>query len=311
MSEAASSSVEQMSLGARFWRFPLTRILAYLLLFGLCSCALAVPVGVVSVLMHIPPTLFLLMGEGVAAIGALLAFWIMVRFADRRTLASAGYTRRGILTETVAGLLLGAALFSAAIGLLTLAGVYHVTGNLGLSRPFLPLLLFLFVSLVEETIFRGYVLQTLEARWGTGVALAGSSLLFGLVHLTNSVHGATPWQTLAGPLYIAFEAGLPLAGAYLLTRRLWLPLGIHWAWNFFESYVYGVPDSGVVIGDTFLRSRLTGPVLLTGGTFGPEAGLACLLVGVTGGFVLVWMTVRRGQWRPRRPVKAPDERNDA
>ena len=123
--------------------------------------------------------------------------------------------------------------------------------------------------------------------------------MFGLLHLGAPVEGLTTAQWLWGPLLITFETGLLFAGGYLLTRRLWLPIGLHWGWNFFESSVFGLPNTGSW-GDapnTLFLDHTSGPFLLTGGAFGPEASLPCLVVGTSAGGLLLWLAWRRGQWQ--------------
>jgi len=162
-------------------------------------------------------------------------------------------------------------------------------------------MLFLFVAVFEETIFRGYIFQTLETRWGSGIALAESAAAFGLIHLLNPVRGVTAAEKMAGPLLIIFEASILMSAGYLLTRRLWLPIGIHWNWNFFENSVFGAADSGETTNPvyTLARAHFTGPFALTGGSFGPEAGLVCFVVGTVAGLLLLRLAVQRGQWKPR------------
>jgi membrane protease YdiL (CAAX protease family) len=277
--------------------------MAFGLLFVLAAAVLAIPTVILVALFHVRVTPsgepLLAFAEGYAALCISIAFWIMVRFVDRRSLASAGFARRGFPQELLGGFGIGLILISLMIGFLALSGVYHLTGHNPHFHPWLPLFLFLCVAVFEETVFRGYVFQTLELRWGTGAALAISAVLFGLIHLGNDVSGLTPFQKWASPIFLVLEAGLPLAGAYLLTRRLWLPIGLHWAWNFFEGPFYGTPVSGVVDPNTVLYAHLTGPFLATGGSFGPEGSLTGLTVGITAGLLLFYVAIRRGQWRSR------------
>ena len=312
MEQEATTSVNgKPSAAQRFWAFPITRIFAFLLLLAAMTLAVGLPLNLLLHARHVSfkrdPEIGDLLGEVIEAALALGAFLIMVRWADRRTLASAGLMRRGLIAETGMGFFLGAALFSVTVAATEALGVYHVLRVNPHFQFLVPLVLFLFVAVFEEIVFRGYVFQTLESRWGSGIAVAGSALLFGLAHLANNVPGSTPAQRLAGPVYIALEAGLPMAAAFLLTRRLWLPIGLHWGWNFFESAVYGTADSGMPISPThtLLFSKMAGPFLLTGGPFGPEAGLPCLLVGTVAGLLLLRVAVQRGQWRPRHRPAAP------
>ena len=298
------------SLGRRLWNFPVTRILAYLLLFaGLClvfGLALGLPVGLALTAAHIPfrqgSEVWALLGESVMALAAVGAFLLMGLWADRRSPAALGLERRGLARDTAMGLLLGGGVFSVVIGLMAALGAYHVGGINAHFQPLIPLLLFLAVAVCEETIFRGYIFQTLEARWGSGIALAVSAVLFGLVHLGNPVGGLTPGLRLVGPVFIVFEASILMTAGYLLTRRLWLPIGIHWGWNFFESAVYGTSDSGFGASPVYmlLRSHVSGLFPVTGGPFGPEASVICLVVSTGAGLLLLRQAVLKGQWRPRR-----------
>ncbi len=283
------------SWGRRVWEFPITRILVFLLLLGAFAAALGlVGFGLKAVLPHrtLAPDTTLLLGEVVLATASLLAFGVMKRWADRQTADEAGLPVRGIFSETAIGLLIGGGVFSAAVGLLTAFRVFSIGGVNAHYLPFVPLLTFLLVGLFEEVLFRGYVFQTLERRWGSGIALAGSGLFFGLAHLANG-------QGFIGPILISFEASILMTAAYLLTRRLWLPVGIHWGWNLFESSVYGLTDSGTHIAPSHIlfMGHLSGPAWLTGGAFGPEAGLACLLCGTYAGILLLRMAIRKGHWR--------------
>ena len=299
----------------RFRDFPLTRMVLYVLVFVGILIVFALVAGVLSFLFleafrllhrHLPgPALLrnqgvlMTLAEGLSAASALLAFWIMVRFIDKRPWATAGFNRQGLVLGLTGGFALGAAMLTAGILVLHSLGVYHVTKIVPSVLVLAPLLLYLAVGTFEEVFFRGYAFQTLENRWGSGAALGVTSLLFGLTHLANPVPGASHWMRVAGPLQICFEAGLPLGAAYLLTRRWWLSIGIHWAWDYCEGPIYGCPDSGTHDPHTLLHAALSGPALLTGGPFGPEAGLVFLAVGTLTGVLLLWAAVKKGQWLPR------------
>ena len=127
------------------------------------------------------------------------------------------------------------------------------------------LVIFLIVGWQEELLSRGYHLQTLESGLNTFWAVLISSSVFGVLHLGNP---NASWISTLGILL----AGLFLALPYILTRQLWLSIGLHIGWNFFEGVVFGFPVSGL---ETFrlLRHTVSGPELWTGGAFGPEAGL--------------------------------------
>ena len=287
----------------RFWAFPVTRIVLYVLAFALIDVLLSLPLlGVLKLLHHHKghnAAVLQPVSEGLTAASATLAFWVMVRFVDKRPWATAGFGRRG-LPELGGGFLLGAGLLAVGIGIYAALGEYRISAVTPGALVLVPLALYLCVGVFEETFFRGYLFQTLEGRWGSGVALGASSLIFGLLHLINPTPGLTPLQHLRGPLFLCLEAGLPLGAAYLLTRRWWLPIGIHWAWDYFEGPIFGCPDSGTHDPHTLLHAVFTGSVLLTGGAFGPEAGIVFLLTCTTLGVFLLRAAVKKGNWKPLR-----------
>ena len=90
----------------------------------------------------------------------------------------------------------------------------------------------------EELLFRGILFRWIEEFGGSWAALAVTSALFGLAHIFNP--GATWFSSFA----IAVEAGVLLGGAYMLTRNLWLAMGLHAGWNFTQGEIFDVPVSG-------------------------------------------------------------------
>ena len=153
------------------------------------------------------------------------------------------------------------------------------------------LLLFMTVGVGEEIIFRGIIFRQIDERWNTWTALIVSALLFGFIHLPNN--GATWWSSLA----IAIEAGLMLGAAYKWSGSLWLPIGIHWAWNFTQGNVYVAAVSGNVAGGSLLEMQPAGPDIITGGPFGPEASIIAVILGTF--FTLVFLANRYRRTTPR------------
>lgn len=149
--------------------------------------------------------------------------------------------------------------------------------------------IFLFVGWNEELLSRGYHLQTIASGTNLFWGVVLSSAVFGLLHLGNP---NAAWVSALG----IFFAGLFLAYGYLRTGQLWLSIGLHIGWNFFEGVVFGFPVSGLDI-YALTRIRISGPTLWTGGAFGPEAGLIvlpALLVGA--GLIYVYTRGRRAQF---------------
>jgi hypothetical protein len=139
----------------------------------------------------------------------------------------------------------------------------------------------------EEIIFRGVIFRITEDSLGTWIATLITALLFGLVHLMN------PNATWTAALSIAVEAGGLLAAAYVTTRRLWMPIGLHFAWNYSQGGIFGVAVSGQPV-NGLIKSTLTGPELLSGGAFGAEASIFAVLIGTTMTIILLAVAIRRG-----------------
>jgi len=193
------------------------------------------------------------------------ARWIERRHAEELRLANAA---RGI----GGGLLLGVAMFSCLMGILWLAAVYQPSGW-GPGPPLaFALVSALAGAVLEETLFRGYLFRLAAGLGGNWTALAVTSALFGLAHLGN--RGAT----LASSAAIAIEAGILLGAAYAASGSLWLPIGIHAGWNLAEGPLFGMAVSGNAQQSAWINGSLHGPVLLTGGVFGPEASVAAVVV---------------------------------
>ena len=134
-------------------------------------------------------------------------------------------------------------------------------------------LLFILAALAEEALFRGYPLQTLTRANLTWLAVFLTSIPFAAIHLRNP-------NVAAGFTFINTAlAGVWLAVAYLRTRSLWFPLGVHWAWNWALGSLFGLPVSGIsdLAPHPLLRGTDLGPAWLTGGSYGIEGGLACTI----------------------------------
>jgi membrane protease YdiL (CAAX protease family) len=136
----------------------------------------------------------------------------------------------------------------------------------------------------EEALFRGYPLQTMLRSLPAWLALIPSTLLFASGHLLNpnTVRGFTFFNTAL--------AGVWLAVAYLRTRSLWFPLGLHWGWNWTMGALLGLPVSGITsfAPAPLLRAADAGPAWLTGGSYGLEGGVAC-----TAALLLSTILIRR------------------
>ena len=235
-----------------------------------------------------------LLSAALASLVGAGAYAAYVRIFERRPVVELGGPGAG--SELAAGLAVGAGAFAATIGVLALLGVYRVAGRGELWPVLLAALMAIGAGAIEEIVFRGVLFRLVEEWGGTWFAVALSSLLFGAGHLVN------PHATLLGALAIVFEGGVFLAGAYVLTRRLWLPIGIHAGWNFAQSGIFGVPTSGVPV-HGLLRGELVGPEWLAGGEFGAEASIVAVAVCIALGTTLLVLAARRGRFVGRRGAR--------
>lgn len=195
----------------------------------------------------------------------------------------------GALPDLGRGIATGALLFCAVAAIAALAGAYRISGPSDAPALLLPLITSAIMpGIVEELLFRGILFRWIEEFGGSWAALLITSALFGMAHSQNP--NATAFSSFA----IAVEAGLLLGGAYMLTRSLWMPIGLHAAWNFTQGPILGVPVSGNEVHGIF-QAKLSGPVILSGGAFGLEASVIALAVCIAAGVWFVWLAVRRGQ----------------
>ena len=180
---------------------------------------------------------------------------------------------RRLAADTGLGFGIGILFFIVVTGVIALLGGYRV-GSVHWDWNSLISSLFMFL-----------VVRMIDDRWGTLVALVVSALIFGFVHITND--NATVWSSLA----IAVEAGLLLGAAYKWSGTLWLPIGIHWSWNYFQGPVFGFAVSG---NDTtsLIQPVIQGSDWLTGGSFGAEASIPAFVLGLALAIVFLFVPGR-------------------
>ena len=225
--------------------------------------------------------------KGAIAIALMLAVYklVMVHLGERpRDDLPVAAAPRGLAV----GLLTGFLLFCALVGIAALFDVYNIVGP-GDTRELVKDLIGMTVlaAFMEELLFRGILFRWIEAFAGSWAALVVTSALFGLAHIFNA--NATWTSSLA----IMVEAGALLGGAYMLARNLWVPMGLHAAWNFTQGFIFDVPVSGNDM-HGLVQAKLSGPVLLSGGPFGLEASMIGVVLSIPLGAFLILLAARRG-----------------
>ena len=253
-----------------FWKWLLLLIAGsflFILAYGFSSIPTALDEAV-NMPLWLQAILCVLTSAGVLALYALWWKWTEKRKATDLPL-------RRLAGDTALGFGVGILFFILVTGCIALLGGYRVGSvNWDWNALIRSLFIFLVVGVGEEVLFRGIVFRMIDDRWGTVVALAVSALIFGFVHITNN--NATVWSSVA----IAVEAGLLLGAAYKWSGTLWVPIGIHWSWNYFQGPIFGFAVSG---GDTpsHIKPVIQGSDWLTGGSFGAEASIPAFVLGLS------------------------------
>ncbi|MFE6886951.1 CPBP family intramembrane glutamic endopeptidase [Streptomyces sp. NPDC057694] len=236
------------------------------------------------------PWLTLVVGLATAVVAVLVYGWV-VRRTERRP--SIEVAKEGAAAGIAWGTLVGVAVFGLLILQLATNGYFDVHGR-GSATGAAGLVGYMAAAAVtEELLFRGVLFRIMEARTGTWIAMISTGLLFGAYHLAN------PDATLWGAAAVAVEAGGMLTAAYIATRNLWVPIGVHFGWNFAAGGIFSTEVSGNGSTQGLLDSSTSGPALITGGDFGPEGSVYAVLFCLLTALVFLWLARRRGHLVPR------------
>jgi uncharacterized protein len=269
------------NLWQRLLRSPLIRVvLATVVVVGAVLLAQSVAHLFKDV---VPGPLYYLLFVVVSVLVACLAYVAYVRVVERRTVSE--LSREGAVQELGVGVAIGAGLVIVVVAILWMLGYYVVVGTNAAMVLLVAFANDASGAVVEELLFRAIVFRISEEALGTWLALLISALLFGLLHAGEP--SAVP---------VALAASILLSCAYMLTRKLWMPIGIHFAWDFTQDGIFGVAAGTKGL----LRAELTGPSLLSGGEIGIEASILALAVVLIASLYLLLRAIRQG-----RLIEAP------
>nr|WP_203606878.1 CPBP family intramembrane glutamic endopeptidase [Streptomyces sp. SID11385] len=243
------------------------------------------------------PWLALPLGVLAVVLAVLVYRWVVGRTERRPVTELARHGARGALLR---GALIGTVMFACVIANLFFLGDYEVHGYGSLSGALALLGFMAGAAATEELMYRGLLFRLVERGAGTYLALVVSGVVFGASHLLNEN------ATLLGAVAIAIEAGGMLAAAYAATRSLWLPIGVHLGWNFAEAGIFGAEVSGSGGTHGLLDVSISGPELITGGEFGPEASVYAVVIGALVMLAFLWLAHRRGHIVPRKRAARAD-----
>lgn len=264
-------------------------LLLYASLFGICFVAEQKALHLIPVSQTWGP----IVGEASALAAAILATLAMARVEGRSWHEFGLPVKLGFSRAPWIGAAWGIAGITVLVALLQAFGVLGFDGielHGGAIVGFAAMwgLMFLLVGLFEELLLRGYAQFTLARGvgfWPAAILLSG---LFGAAHLNNQ------GESWIGALSAAL-LGLFMCLTLRRTGNLWFAVGFHASFDWGESFLYSLPDSGQVVQGHLLNATLHGPSLLTGGSVGPEGSLGCLIVTAA-----LWLLFARWsrKWHP-------------
>ncbi|HEV8370898.1 MAG TPA: CPBP family intramembrane glutamic endopeptidase [Pyrinomonadaceae bacterium] len=266
---------------------------SFLALFLLLSTGVRIVYVVVDVTgLHIPYANFVadVIYRGLLLASALGAGYICCRFVEGLPWRSLGLTlHRRWFFDFLVGSMIGLLSLALAVGIAAAAGALRFSISSDLLLAIIKsvggsAVLFVIAALAEEAMFRGYALQTLSRAKLAWLGILLTSVPFAMGHFWNPnvVRGVTFINTTL--------AGVWLAIAYLRTRSLWLPLGVHWSWNWALGALFGLPVSGLnLVSHPLLQGKDLGPAWITGGSYGIEGGAAGTIALIVSSLFL-WRT---------------------
>ena len=217
---------------------------------------------------------FLLPLKVIEFLSVMLCVWLFIRFIDRKPLKSIGLILKGYEKDLKLGLALGAGLIAIGFLILFILGYLSVDGfSFPVGTLILYFLLFVVVSFHEEIMMRGYVLNNLMQSMNRYAALSISSVIFMSIHLLN------PNVNFLSVVNL-FLAGIVLGIYYIHKPNLWLPIGMHLTWNFFQGPIFGFEVSGIET-KSIINQSVRGNEIITGGAFGFEGSILATILIIT------------------------------
>ena len=203
-------------------------------------------------------------------LGTCLIVWIFVKYIDKEKIMDIGLKIRNRSSDLWIGFTIGAIIMLFAFGILELLDEIQFQKIIfDLDEIILSVLLFIFVSLNEEILVRGYILRNLMYSFNKYVALLISAVIFAVAH------GMNPNIDIMGLINI-FLGGILLGITYIHTRNLWFPIALHFSWNFFQVLLgFNVSGQNVY---SMVRFKMPEETLLNGGAFGFEGSILSFII---------------------------------
>jgi uncharacterized protein len=277
--------MEKKSKFYRFMHFPVTKIIIGLIAVVVATAS--VQIGVQAILKNtaLNEDLQKLVVAILASAAALASYIYLFKFYEKRKIDELSTSH--FWKNAFTGFFTGFLVLSVVILVMYFGKAYTILSINPVSFLIPALAIGIASAVFEEILFRGIIFRITEQKLGSVWALVISSSLFGFAHLAND--NSTVFSAIA----IVIEAGLLLGAAYIYSKNLWLPIFIHFAWNFSEGGIYGAIISGNGLKKSWISSKIAGNDLLTGGAFGPENSLQAVILGLAAGILFLWIAKKQ------------------
>lgn len=234
-----------------------------------------------------------------ASIAVIIAYKLFYQKIEDREVTELSV--KGIAKNLMLGTLIGVVLQILTVLVIYLNNGFHLVAVNPVSFVIIPFTVAFTVAIFEETLIRGLVFRIAEEKLGSYISLILSAIIFGALHLMN------PESSFISAACVAVEGGLLLGAAYIFARNLWLPITIHFAWNFMQSGIFGAITSGNEKTNSLLITQITGPELITGWAFGPEGTIQATLFCLIATVILMSLNVKQNKlikpyWKKRQSL---------
>ena len=258
----------QSTTKQRILNFPLTKIiLGILLCFAVFIIAQQL-VGKILDIMTIDKDFRNLIRGIVSSLFVIVTYIYFYRKFENREIRE--FSGKGLLKNTLLGVLIGTTLQGLTILVIYFWGNFQISSVNPFSSIITPFAIAFSVAIFEETLLRGIIFRIVEEKLGSYISLAISAIIFGAVHLLN------PDSSIISSVCIGI-VGFMFGAVYIYSRSLWLPIAIHFSWNFVQSGIFGAITSGNEQTSSLFNTHISGAELITGGAFGPEGTIQATL----------------------------------
>ena len=280
----------QTTTKQRFLNFPLTKIILGLLICFAVFIIAQQLTGKILDLTTIDKNYRNLIKGIIASSFVIFTYIYFYRKYEKREIGE--FSGKGLLKNTILGVLIGTTLQGLTILVIYFFGDFQLISVNPFSSIITPFAVAFSVAIFEETLLRGIIFRIVEEKLGSYISLLISAIIFGAAHLLN------PDSSVISSICIGI-VGFMFGASYIFSRSLWLPIAIHFSWNFVQSGIFGAITSGNEKTSSLFSTKISGAEFITGGAFGPEgtiqATLFWLLVSIV---FMVLITKQKKLIRP-------------